>query len=330
MAALQKLANNLKIKKLQRIYALYWLLLAYIIAALIFWFIALNKQVDELALYRRDLVSQDDPNFTKKLEAVTKFRHRKTTQYLAEGITFLLLIITGAVVVFRAVRRQFLQSQQQQNFMMAITHELKTPIAVTKLNLETLQKRTLQPDQQQRLLSSTIQEADRLNALCNNLLLTSQIEAGGYEVVKEKVSLSDLAELCVKEFKSRYPQRTIRLEATSQVFIEGDNMLLYLVVNNLLDNAIKYSGQDDLVLIKVFQKQNRVNLSVSDEGAGIPKTLWPKVFEKYYRGSRRAKGTGLGLYISRKIADQHKATIQIEANQPKGTTFVITFPTSTN
>ena len=85
---------------------------------------------------------------------------------------------------------------------MAITHELKTPIAVTKLNLETLQKRSLNPEQQQKLINITIQEADRLNALCNNMLLTSQIEAGGYKIIKEKVNLAEVVRTCAHDFHS--------------------------------------------------------------------------------------------------------------------------------
>ncbi|MFX9696122.1 histidine kinase dimerization/phospho-acceptor domain-containing protein, partial [Acinetobacter baumannii] len=82
---------------------------------------------------------------------------------VGEGVTFLALIIIGAVFVFRATRRQLKLSQQQQNFMMAVTHELKTPIAITQLNLETLQKRKLEEDKQQKLISNTLQEARRLN-----------------------------------------------------------------------------------------------------------------------------------------------------------------------
>ena len=84
---------------------------------------------------------------------------------------------------------------------------LKTPIAVTKLNLETLQKRTLNDEQQQKLISSTIQEADRLNALCNNILLTSQIEFGGYNIIKEKINFAKLVKACAHDFITRFPHK---------------------------------------------------------------------------------------------------------------------------
>src|SRR5665647_3582087 len=178
--AYQAIKNKLKKRPLRIIFILYWLLLAYILAALVFWFIVLNKQNVELSHYKLDLIDVDDSLHSQKVEEITTEKDRKTAQYLGEGITFLLLIGAGAVFVFRIINRQLVQSQQQQNFMMAITHELKTPIAVTKLNLETMQKRKLEYEQQQKLIRNTIQEANRLNALCNNMLLLSQIDAGGY------------------------------------------------------------------------------------------------------------------------------------------------------
>lgn len=330
MNFIKKIAEQVRLKKLQSIYILYWILLTYIIAALIFWLLALTGQVQELTRYRLDLIDVNDLHFAERQAAVAKFHHRKITQYIAEGITFLLLIITGAVIVFRAIRRQFHQSQQHQNFMMAITHELKTPIAVTKLNLETMQKRPLQPEQQRKLISTTIQEADRLNGLCNNLLLNSQLEVGGYRLTKEKMNLSDLAANATRDFSVRFPQRKILLDSEGDVFVDGDSILLSLVVNNLLDNAIKYSGREDLVLIKVFKRASVARLQVVDEGPGIEASLFQKVFEKYYRGkNRQTKGTGLGLYLSKKIVRQHKGHIEIAANSPRGTIFTVTLQTIT-
>ena len=136
--------------RLRFIFIVYWFLLAYIIAALVWWFIALNTQNHQMATYKIMQLKKDDPLYEYAVSVISDFERRKTDQYIGEGSIFLLLIIVGAVFLYRAVRRQFRSSQQQQNFIMAITHELKTPIAVTKLNLETLQKRKLEEAQQQR------------------------------------------------------------------------------------------------------------------------------------------------------------------------------------
>ena len=101
---------------------------------------------------------------------------RNKTKYLGEGSIFFLLILVGAAFVYRSVRRQFKMQQQQQNFMMAVTHELKTPISVARLNLETLLKYTLDPEKQKKLIRMTLEETARLNFLTNNILIASQLE----------------------------------------------------------------------------------------------------------------------------------------------------------
>ena len=325
------LKNKFKIKRLQTIYILYWLLLSYILAALIFWFIALNRQNIQLSRYRLDMIDVDDALHAQKQRKIEISKNRKTTQYIGEGIAFLLLIITGAVFVFRAINRQFTLSQQQQNFMMAITHELKTPIAVTKLNLETLLKRSLSEEQRQKLITTTIQEANRLNALCNNMLLTSQIELGGYNIVKEKIDLAKLVNECAHDFVLRFPHRIIETHLSEEIYITGDLLLLTLAVNNLLDNAIKYSGKDGIVLLKMFKIAKGVQLQVIDEGPGIPPGDQEKIFEKYYRGSmRQKKGTGLGLYLTRKIVQEHNGSIKMKNNFPHGSIFEITIKEENN
>ncbi len=324
MANNNALKSRFKIKRPLTIYILYWFLLSYILAALVFWFFVLNKQNLQLSRYQQDMIDVDDVLHEQKQRLIAKEQNTNTVQYIGEGITFILLIGAGAIFVFRAINRQFMQAQQQENFMMAITHELKTPIAITKLNLETLQKRLLNNEQQQKLISSTIQEANRLNALCNNMLLTSQIEAGGYKIMQERIEFSNLVKECVHDFIMRFPNRKIETQLEEKIFINGDLLLLQLAVNNLLDNAIKYSGKEGIVLLKMFQSDKEIHVQVIDEGPGISNTEKEKIFEKYYRGSQsKTKGTGLGLYLTKKIVQAHNGTIKIENNILKGSNFEI-------
>lgn len=314
--------SRLKIKRPQTIYILYWFLLSYILAVLVFWFLILNKQNLQLSQYRHDLINADDVLHEQKQLEIIQEKNTNTAQYIGEGLTFLFLIGTGAIFVFRAINRQFNQAQQQENFMMAITHELKTPIAVTKLNLETLQKRLLNDEQRQRLISSTIQEANRLNALCNNMLLTTQIEAGGYKMMQERIDFSNVVKECTHDFVVRFPNRKIETQQIEKAFINGDLLMLQLAVNNLLDNAIKYSGKEGIVLLKMFQSNKEIHLQVIDEGPGISDAEKEKIFEKYYRGSQgKVKGTGLGLYLTKKIVQAHNGTITIKNNFLKGSVF---------
>ena len=326
MAYNSQLSASLKIKRLRTIYILYWILLAYIVAALVWWFIALssqNKMMTDYKLSELNPAKQDDQ---KEINKIKDEKRRKTGQYIGEGVTFLLLIVIGAVVVFRAVRRQFKQSQQQQNFMMALTHELKTPIAVAKLNLETLQKHKLSEEQQQQLISNTLQEAGRLNTLCNNLLLASKIEAGDYMLTTEKIDIAELVTESVNDFKMRFPKRNIYLITDNSIYLTGDRLLLQMAVNNLVDNAIKYSGKEGKIEIDLKQKA-RIKLLIKDEGKGIPDDEKNKIFNKFYRvgnlHTKEAKGTGLGLYLTKKIVEQHNGNIIVTDNDPRGSIFEI-------
>lgn len=318
------LKRMFKIKRRLTIYILYWFLLSYILAALVFWFIVLNKQNLQLSQYQQDMIDVDDVMHKQKQNEIVTEKNSNAAQYAGEGITFIILIGAGAIFVFRAINRQFVQAEQQENLMMAITHELKTPIAITKLNLETLQKRLLSIEQRQKLISATIQEANRLNALCNNMLLTSQIEAGGYKIMQESVDFSILVKECAHDFIVRFPNRTIETQLPGDAIINGDLLLLQLAVNNLLDNAIKYSGKEDIVLLKMFHSGSAIHLQVIDEGPGISNEEKENIFKKYYRGSQsKIKGTGLGLYLTKKIVEAHNGTIKIENNLLRGSIFEI-------
>jgi signal transduction histidine kinase len=315
-----------KAKKIQTIFIFYWILLAYIIAALIFWFITLNNQNREMSELRK-LPFSNTAAYKAQLEKIEDGRQRKIKQYTGEGSAFFLVIMTGAIFVYRAVRKQLKISQEQHNFMMAITHELKTPISVVKLNLETIQKRNLDKDQQQRLLQNTLHETNRLNTLCNNMLLSSQIEAGGYSTVIEEINFGQLVSNCVEDFVMRYPQRMINKQIEEEVYVKGDPFLLQISVNNLLENAIKYSPKVTDIAVRVGKNLSFASLEVKDQGPGIEDEFKKKVFEKFYRlgneATKRAKGTGLGLYLTKRIIKNHGGNIFIENNTPGGSTFTV-------
>jgi two-component system, OmpR family, sensor histidine kinase CiaH len=310
--------------KIKSIFIIYWFLLAYIMAALVWWYIALSRQNNDVVFLKTLTLKDTDPGYDKQLEKIMQEKKRK---YIGEGSIFLLLITAGAIFVYKAVSRQLRTSQQQQNFMIAITHELKTPIAITKLNLETLQKRRLDETQQQRLLHNTLQEANRMNALCNNMLLSSQIEAGGYRLTNEELNLGDLIQNSVNDFKTRFPQREIKAEIALDSFVIADSLLIQMAVNNLLDNAIKYSPRESNVVVKLNKDNEHLILKVIDEGPGIEDHDKKKIFEKFYRvgneATRKAKGTGLGLYLTKKIVDAQHGKIMISNNFPNGSIFTI-------
>jgi two-component system sensor histidine kinase CiaH len=320
---------SLKKNRLARATAVYWFLLAYIVTGLGYWFIALEAKNRQITSYRLLQLRPGDPQYIANYHTILSEEKRHTAQYIGEGSTFLFLILLGALFVYREVRRQIRFQQQQQNFMMAVTHELKTPIAVIKLNLETLRKYRLDEDKQQRVIQATIQETNRLDTLANNILIASQLEGGGYTRTKEAMDFSDLAEQSIRDYRQRFPEREWIARIQPDCKITGDPFLLNLLVSNLLENALKYSPKEGAVTLSLTKEGTHTHVAVKDNGPGIPDDEKKKIFGKFYRSgletTRETKGTGLGLYLCRKIAADHKATIKVADNSPTGSIFTVVF-----
>jgi signal transduction histidine kinase len=316
--------------KIRTIIIIYWVLLLYIIAALVWWYVALSRQNEQMTTYKIQELQTTDIRYREQYKKIMDENKRKSAQYFGEGAIFLLLISAGAIFLFRAVKNQLKITTQQQNFMMAITHELKTPIAVTKLNLETLQKRKLETSQQEKLINNTLQEANRMNALCNNLLLSSQMESAAYKKVSEQIQINKLLGDCIRDFSVRYPSRNIMFNPKDEITIDGDVFLLQMAFNNLIENALKYSPKDTAIQVVLAKKENQCQLAITDEGNGIPDEDKLKIFEKFYRigsdATQKSKGTGLGLFLVKRIVDAHKGMVYVKDNQPKGSIFTIQLP----
>ena len=213
--------------------------------------------------------------------------------------------------------------------MMAVTHELKTPIVVARINLETLQKHHLDPEKQQKLIRMTLEETTRLNSLTNNILIASQLEGGGYKFSFEELDFSDLVADCLQDFRNRFPDREFVEEIEREIDVKGDPLLLQILFNNLTENAIKYSPRGKPIVVKLYREGETVRLEVQDQGAGIPEMEKDRVFDKFYRigneSTRKTQGTGLGLYLCSKIARDHNADISVTNNHPAGSIFAVSF-----
>lgn len=320
-------------KKLRRATVIYWMLLFYIIAALVWWFISLEKQNGEIKKLRQEINTLKQTQLPVPgpgdLSDIQKDSRRNDAKYLGEGVAFLILIVIGAAFVYRSVRRQLYTQQQQQNFMMAVTHELKTPISVARLNLETLQKYNLDPEKQKKLIRNTIDETARLNFLTNNILIASQLEGGRYEASKDELDLSDLLKDCVQDFRKRFPDRVFNDSIEPDADLKGDQLLLQILINNLLENAIKYSSREQPVSAVLKRYRSGIELQIVDEGPGIPDEEKKKIFSRFYRigneTTRKKQGTGLGLYLCSIIAKAHNADISVTNNEPRGSNFAVVF-----
>lgn len=323
-----------KKSKLRKATLLFWPLVIYALAALIWWFISLEIQSNATLNYKlqqaESQLAADHDTATYKIEKfkATDEHRRNHIKHTGEGIVFLGLILLGAVYIYRSFRQQHRLQQHQQNFMMAVTHELKTPIAVARLNLETLLKHQLDAEKQQKIIKMTLDETKRLDFLTNNILVSSQLENSGYKINREEIDFSSLVEDRVKEFRQRFPKRFLVEEIDADCDLAGDAFLLQILVNNLLENAIKYSNATDPVIISLHKETIPV-LKITDFGPGIADEEKGQIFTKFYRigdeATRKTQGTGLGLFLCYQIAKDHRAAISVKDNQPKGCIFTVAF-----
>ena len=308
----------------------FWAMFTYIIAALIWWFISLERQNQQMTLFRLERLNTQAGDYTLQSQKILSDKKRNTAKYVSEGITFLALLLIAALVVYRSYRRRMSYAAMQQNFMMAVTHELKTPIATTRLSLETLLHRTLEESQQQKLLKNALAETSRLDLLTNNILLASQIEENGGAGITQPFSLSNTLEQTIKDYRERFPTRKMEASIEKDIRINGEERLIQIAISNLIDNALKYAPKETTVSVSLASADTLAKLTVADEGSGIPAAEKKKIFHKFYRlgneMTRQSKGTGLGLYLTQKIISRHEGNIYVQDNLPKGSIFVMEIP----
>ena len=312
----------------------FWVLVIYILAALAWWYIELDQQNDLMLQYKTATLQRTGNDAGDALASIQDEHQRNAKQYIGEGLTFFVFILLGGIFLYIAVRRQIRYHLQQRNFMMAVTHELKTPIAVTKLSLETLKRHQLDEDKKNKIIHQAINETERLDTLCNNILLSSQLDAGGYQLSKNNVDISVLLNNIVDAYTIRYPERSFQHLIANGLHCMGDEFLIRIAINNIIGNAIKYTSANTSVEITCAAADEHIEILVKDQGEGIPDQMKSKIFEKFYRledeRTRKATGTGLGLYLSTKIIQDHGGKMFVRDNTPKGSIFVIRLPQSPN
>lgn len=331
---IRRFYNNLQSGK--GITVLYIILLSYVVLALIWWGILLFRQSHQITQFERNNLSlrtdslSQPVTFQLELQRIEKDEHLRTFKFFGEGATFMGIILLGAFFVYRAVWKQMRLNAQQQNFMMAVTHEFKSPIAVVKLNLETIRKHRLDEEKMKKLVDNTLREADRLNTLTNNILLAAQLDSHKFKPVMEMLDLSALLQQVINNLQGRIGTHSIQAQVLPQLWVYGDKFMLELVVNNLVENAVKYAPKGTPIAVHLAPKGNCLYLEVVDEGPGIPDAEKAKVFQKFYRigneNTRKAKGSGLGLFLSQRILAQHGARIKVRDNTPAGSIFEIAWP----
>jgi K+-sensing histidine kinase KdpD len=256
--------------------------------------------------------------------------HRRWVMISSEGAVFIGLLLLGIYQIRKTFKKEKELANQQKNFLLSVTHELKSPIASTRLQIETLLLRDLDKEKQKEILNNAIHDTDRLNNLVENILLASKIENDFYKLHLEKCNLSEyLTENLNQTIRIfNYAQKII-LDIEPKIHLNIDKTAFPSIIINLLENAVKYSPKESTITIKLNKDNNQIKLAVLDEGVGISDEEKINIFQKFYRigneETRSAKGTGLGLYIVQFLVEKHNGTISIKNNSPKGSIFEVVF-----
>jgi two-component system phosphate regulon sensor histidine kinase PhoR len=255
---------------------------------------------------------------------------KRMPMILGEGSVFLIILLVGIYFFQRTIKKESEVHQQQQNFLLSVTHELKSPLAAIKLVLQTLVKRDLTKDKRDQLIGNSIEDVGRLDDLVENMLLATRIENNSYSYPKELFDFSELVKsIFDRAIITSENTRNFQQQIEENISIMGDRFALGSLINNILENAIKYSPAGAAIQVQLYQQSNKIFFIVADQGVGIADSERQKIFQKFYRSgnelTRQNKGTGLGLFIVEQVAKNHQAKVLVSNNQPKGTIFEIIF-----
>ncbi|TAE87294.1 MAG: hypothetical protein EAY81_04330 [Bacteroidetes bacterium] len=268
----------------------------------------------------------------KSSDAIEEEYKRKVRMYAFEGIVMVLLLFWGIIWIYNNLRTSLNLKKQQSNFLLSITHELKTPLASIKLYIETLLKRpNLEKQQVETMLHNSLSDVTRLRDLVENLLTAAQLDSHNFSLSFSAIDISALTtEVAEKFVLPRSLQNRLLLDIAPNVFVLGDKFALEMVLTNLISNAFKYSGTNDPVTVSLNATTNQVKITVADCGIGIAPEDKKNLFNKFYRAEdeniRKTKGTGLGLFIVKNLLNHHHATILVNDNSPSGSIFEILIP----
>jgi signal transduction histidine kinase len=257
---------------------------------------------------------------------------------LALGVIFFPVIIAGVILNTIFLVREVRRNEQQDSFLNAITHELKTPITSIRLYLETLQKRPVDEQQRQEFYAVMLADTQRLMGTVEQVLRAARVTQKNAVLNRTQVEIGPLVQDAVELARSRHhlSAETLLWELDGQpaerLVTYGDPEALSTALSNMLDNAVKYSSTDPKIRVEVVTPDlEHVRISVKDNGVGIPRGELTRIFKRFYRvvasSAPHVKGSGLGLFIVRTIAQRHGGRAYAESEGTgKGATVTIELP----
>jgi signal transduction histidine kinase len=304
----------------------------YMLLALLWWGILLAQQNRNLYETRMTLLLEKEAYDPEEELQVTRHYKRQQGMIIGEGTVFGIALLIGIWFLNRGYTREIETMRQKRNFLLAITHELRSPLASIALIFETFQKRQLERENREKLLNHGLKETQRLSALIDNLLLSARLEKSYHPNFRP----SDLNAILKKVIES-VGEKSSSIQLSSNLTPENmqgsfDEIGLFSAFYNVIENAVKYSPPGSSIKIITRVSGNQYIVEVQDSGPGIRDAEKRKIFDQFYRSgqedTRNTQGTGIGLFITKKMVDLHHGTIEILDNKPKGSIFRIILPKS--
>ncbi len=312
---------------------IFYVLVIYVAVQFIWWLFLIMNESQEIYNTKMELISAyATPEQNRMKHAIL---HNeivgKWFMVIGEGSVFLVILAVGVLMVRRTFRKESELVDKQNTFLHSITHEFKSPVASLKLQLETLQKRNLTTEQQQKALAAALDDTERLDLLIEKTIIAARIDDGEVPIHLEYMNLSDRLPEIIEQINRSFPQRKIILTKHEGVYLHIDPWALNSILSNLIENAALYSPADKPIEVDLkAEGTTMVKLLVKDYGIGISDDEKKRVFQKFYRSEYTrgyAKGTGLGLFLTHYFVKGHQGKIKIKDNTPEGTIFEMSFPT---
>lgn len=294
-----------------------------------------------------DLLDADEPytyrELVSKTPIVTISRRDETGEFNSLRLRFALNrresgFISGLVVVIHDTTEQEKEERERRLFVSNVSHELRTPLTSVKSYLEALDEGAIKEDIAPSFIKVSLDETNRMMRMITDLLNLSRIDNQATRLTVEMTNFTAFMTSILNRFDLVKNQNTIsgksyeiiRDYPINSIWVEIDNDKMTQVVENILNNAIKYSPDGGKITVKMKTTDNQLIISISDQGLGIPKKDLPLIFDRFYRvdkaRSRAQGGTGLGLAIAKEIIKQHQGFIWVKSEYSKGSTFTIVLP----
>ncbi len=251
---------------------------------------------------------------------------------LTVGAICFLLVLIGIIIYLVLSIKVINSTARQANFIDAVTHELKTPIASLKLLLQTLNRQEVSDEEREQFYRLMLADAQRLDTMINQVLAAARLDQPISQERIDDVCLSSLLSSIISDFQTSHPNAKLEL-VTESCIVRAPESELRILINNLVNNAIKYGGTPPLVQVtSIFRADDHeVQILVKDNGKGIPMRDRARIFRRFVRLEneleRRTKGTGLGLYLVKTIASRLRGTVRVlKSDSRNGTTFEVRLP----